>query len=194
MKRITKQIPPIVLIVFLCILGFMLGVLTIAFQQENWLVKEGILNQDFIYEFELLKIDKRAVFFLCLGRRIRAFFLLFLLAFSSVNLFVVFSFFVISSFYVGSIVEMFAIRYGMQGIAMYVTMIFPQGIFYCLGFFSLGCWCLRQEGREGKLNEQKMKKVREIRNKKVVFAAFLLILVGIIMESYINPKIFFFFI
>ena len=58
---------------------------------------------------------------------------------------------------------------------------------------SLLLLCL-QEGREGKLNEQKMKKVREIRNKKVVFAAFLLILVGIIMESYINPKIFFFFI
>ena len=194
MNKIKAGIPPVLLISFLCILGFVSGVLTIALWQENWLVSGGVLNQDFIYEFERLKIDKRAVFFLCLGRRVRAFFLLFLLAFSSVNFFVTISFFLLSSFYVGSIMELFAIRYGIQGIAMYFTTIFPQGVFYCFGFFVLGLWCLNQEGRAGNLKKQKMEKVRKIRNKKAVFVSFMLILLGIVMESCINPKIFFFFI
>lgn len=182
------------LIGILCIVGFVAGVLTIAFWTDNCFMKEGVLNQDFIYELEKLKVDKRAVFFLCLGRRIRAFFLLFLLAFSSVNLFITISFFLLNSFYIGSIMEVFAIRYGIQGIAMYFTMVFPQGIFYCAGFLILGCWCLNQEGREGSLKNKKVEKVRKIRYKRAIYISFILILLGIIMESYINPKIFFFFL
>lgn len=165
-----------------------------VFWQENWLIGEGVLNQDFIYEIEMLKIDKRAAFFLCLGRRIRAFFLLFLLAFSSVNFIVIISFFLLNGFFVGSVVEMFAIQYGIQGIAMYFTIILPQGIFYWIGFCLLGCWCLSQEGREGSLKNQKIEKLRKIRNKRAVVVSFILILLGIIMESYVNPKIFLFFI
>lgn len=194
MNKLRTRIPSILILSILCFLGFLAGALTVAFWQENWLIGEGILNRDFIFEVERVKIDKRAVFFLCLGRRMRAFFLLFLLAFSSVNLLVTFSFFLLSGFCVGSIMEVLAIRFGMQGIAMYFTMVFPQGLFYALGFLVLGCWCLNQEGREGKQINRKMEKVRIIRNKKVVVVSFIMILLGIIVESYINPKIFFFFI
>ena len=194
MNKLKAGISPILLISTLSIFGFIAGVLTIALRQQNWFIKEGVLNQDFIYELKRLMIDERAVFFLCLGRRMRAFFLLFLLSFSSVNFWVTLSFFLLSGFCVGSILEVFAVQYGMQGIAMYFTMIFPQGLFYSLGFFILGCWCLNQEGREGHLKNQKLEKVKKIRNKRAVVISMIVTLLGIIMESYINPKIFFFFI
>ena len=78
MNKFRIKIPPMIWILILSILGFVIGTLTIAFRQENWLIKEGILNEEFIYDTESLMIDKRALFFLCFGRRIRAFFLLFL--------------------------------------------------------------------------------------------------------------------
>ena len=194
MNKLRNSITPIIWILALSSLGFVMGTLTIAVGQENWLIKEGILNQEFISNTELLIIDKRALFFLCLGRRIRAFFLLLLLSFSSVNIFFNSFFFLISGIYTGSIMELFSIRYGMQGIGMYFTMIFPQGIFYVLGFWILGCWCLNQEKLQSNTKNKKLKKLRNIKNKRSVFIAFLLVLIGIILESYVNPKIFLFFI
>ena len=175
MKKIRIEIPPIILIAFVVFVGFIAGVLSIALWKENWLISEGILNSEFISDITELKIDKRALFFLCLGRRMRAFFLL-------------------SGFFAGSVVEILTIRYGMQGIAMYFTMIFPQGLCYILGFLILGCWCLKRESIERSLRERKIQKIRKIENKKAIIISCVLILAGIIIESYINPKIFFFFI
>lgn len=194
MKKIRIEIPPIILIAFVVFVGFIAGVLSIALWKENWLISEGILNSEFISDITELKIDKRALFFLCLGRRMRAFFLLFLLSFSSVNSWVNFAFFLLSGFFAGSVVEILTIRYGMQGIAMYFTMIFPQGLCYILGFLILGCWCLKRESIERSLRERKIQKIRKIENKKAIIISCVLILAGIIIESYINPKIFFFFI
>lgn len=194
MKKIRIEIPPIILITFVVFVGFIAGVLSIALWKENWLISEGILNSEFISDITELKIDKRALFFLCLGKRMRAFFLLFLLSFSSVNSWVNFAFFLLSGFFAGSVVEILTIRYGMQGIAMYFTMIFPQGLCYILGFLILGCWCLKRESIERSLRERKIQKIRKIENKKAIIISCVLILVGIIIESYINPKIFFFFI
>lgn len=194
LKKIQNKIPSIIWIIALSVLGFVIGTLTIALRQENWLIHEGILNQEFICNIESISIDKRALFFLCLGRRIRAFFLLLLLSFSSVNIFMNCVFFLINGFYTGSILELFAIRYGMQGIGMYFTMVFPQGICYALGFGILGCWCLNQEKIQGNVQNKKIGKLKNIRSGKVLIMSFFMILIGIILESYINPKIFFFFI
>ena len=194
MKKNRIEIPPMILIIFAVFGGFIAGVLYIALWKENGLISEGVLNREFISDITTLKIDKRALFFLCLGKRMRAFFLLFLLSFSSVNFWVNFAFFLLSAFYAGSVVEILTIRYGMQGIAMYFTMIFPQGLCYILGFLILGCWCLKRERIESSLRERKIQKIRKIENKKAVMVSWLLILAGIIIESYINPKIFFFFI
>ena len=194
MKKIRIEIPPIILIAFVVFVGFIAGVLSIALWKENWLISEGILNSEFISDITELKIDKRALFFLCLGRRMRAFFLLFLLSFSSVNYLVNTVFFFISGFYVGTMMEILTVRYGMQGVAMYFTMIFPQGLFYMLGFWMLGCWCLKQENVESSLKNRKIQKITKIRNKRAVSVSWILVLTGIIVESYINPQIFFFFI
>ena len=190
MNRIKNRIPPILLILFMSVLGFITGVLTIALWQENWLVNEGILNQDFIYKIEDLNIDKRALFFLCFGKRLRAFFLLFLLAFSSVNVFTNVIFFFLNGLYIGSIMELFIIRYGMQGLLMYLFFVLPQGIFYMIGFLVLGCWCLGQE-RVGNERRKKKEKIQTVKDQGRLGVSFMFVFVGIILESYVNSKIFF---
>jgi len=116
LNKFRGRISPILLIFIISILGFISGILTIALWQENWLITDGILNQDYIYKIEELTIDKRALFFLCMEKRLRAFFLLSLLAFSTVNIFANVLFFFLSGLYVGSVIELLTIRYGMQGI------------------------------------------------------------------------------
>jgi len=194
LNKFKDKISPIIFILFLSILGFISGILTIAFWQENWLICDGVLGQEFVYQIEDLNINKRALFFLCMEKRLRAFFILFLLAFSTVNVFSNITFFFLHGLYIGSVMELFTIRYGIQGILVYLSMILPQGIFYIPGFLSLGCWCLNMEKIQGNVSEKKIGKLRKNMDKRRLGVAFMLVLTGILLESFVNSKIFFIFI
>ena len=191
MKRIINRIPPIVFIMILSVLGFVTGILTIVLWQENWLISGEILEQEFIYKIRNMNIDKRALFFLCLGKRLRAFFILFLLAFSSVNIFSNVLFFLLSGLYVGSVMELFAVRYGMQGILIYLSLVLPQGIFYVIGFMTLGCYCLKLEKIPVLSSNIKVEKLKRTGDRGKIVAAFIFIFGGILLESYVNLEIFF---
>lgn len=190
MSKFRGRFSPILLILIISILGFVLGVLSIALCQENWLITDGILNQDYIYKIEKLTIDKRALFFLCMEKRLRAFFLLFLLAFSTVNIFANVLFFFLSSLYVGSVIELLTIQYGMQGIWMYLVLVLPQGIFYVLGYLTLGCWCLNMEKSGDGKTQKKKDKVQNFKGKGKLITAFVFVFIGIMLESYVNSEIF----
>ena len=191
LKENINKIPAVIYILFLSGLGFVIGVLTIGLWRENWLVSENILEQDLICRINKLCIDKRALFFLCLGRRLRAFFLLFLLGFSSVNVFSNVMFFFLYGLYMGSVIELFALSYGWQGIMMYLALVLPQGIFYSLGFVILGCWCWNLEKITTTIVNRKAEKMKRVRGVSHVVAAFILVFLGCAAESYISLEFFF---
>lgn len=189
MKKIRDKISPLILLGIVCAAGIVSGIVTIAFWQENWLITEGILNQDFISKIEELIIDKRALFFLCLEKRLSAFLLLFLLAFSSINIVINILFLFLNGLYIGSILELLTIRYGMQGTFMYLAFVFPQGIFYAMGYLILGCWCLSLERNTKGQKNKKRDKVCQFTDKGRLMIALLFIVIGIVLESYVNLKI-----
>jgi len=194
LDRIRSRISPVFLIITISMIGFVSGAFTIALKQENRLITEGILNRDFIYKIEELTIDKRALFFLCLEKRLRAFLLLFLLAFSSVNIFTNVLFFFLHGLYIGSVMELLVIRYGVQGFGMYASFVLPHGIFYFIGYLSLGCWCLKMEKGACDERSDKKEKIQQFRNKGQLLLSFVSVLIGIMLESYVNSyflKIFF---
>lgn len=190
MNKIKDRISPLFIILAVTGLGFVSGVISIAFWRENCLITDGILNQDFICKMEEIIINKRALFFLCMEKRLGAFFLLFLLAFSTVNIGMNLLFFFLSGLYVGSIIEVLAIRYGIQGIFMYVLLVLPQGLFYVVGYLNLGCWCLKLEKSIYGQQQKKQVKVRRFINKSQLILAFFFVLTGIILESYVNLEFF----
>ena len=190
MNKIKDRISPLFIILIVTVVGFVSGVFSIAFRQENCLITDGILNQDFICKMEEIIINKRALFFLCMEKRLGAFFLLFLLAFSTVNVGMNLLFFFLNGLYMGSIMEVFAVRYGIQGILMYVSLVLPQGLFYVIGYLNLGCWCLKLEKSIYGEQQKKQVKVRRFTNKSQLMLAFFLVLAGIILESYVNLAFF----
>lgn len=192
MKKILNTIPSVLLIVIIALSGFIIGVLTIVFGMEKQLLSQEIISQELLGQIKNLTIDKRAVFFLCLGKRLRVFLVLFLLAFSKVNVFVNFLFFFLNGFYMGSVMEVFAVRYGMQGIAAYLSLTLPQGIFYIIGFMLLGCWCLNLE--KITISHKNMEKIKKAGDRVRFIISFLMIFIGIVFESYVNPEVFLFFI
>ena len=187
------KVPALMVIFFISLLGFFIGVLTISLWQENLLLQNNIMEQEFWETISCLSVDKRALFFLCLEKRLGAFFLLFLLSFSSMNLIVVLFYFGYSGFAIGSIVELLVIRYGVKGLLLYLTFVFPQGLFYCLGTLILGCWCLNSEIKVKGNRNRKVEKMKYGKNKKQLFVTILLILFGAYLESNINKKFFLMF-
>ena len=179
----VKKSLSIPFIVFVSMIGFMLGIMMISLWQDNLFFQEQILNADFIGEINNIYVDKRALFFLCLKKRLCAFFIMLLLSTSVWNITFVLSFFVFQGFAVGSIVEILIIRYGWQGLVLYFSMVFPQCICYLLGYFILGYWCLYRE------KERKQSDLDKVSMGKVL-VAFSLNLLGIYIESVFSLKIF----
>ena len=77
------------------------------------------------------------------------------------------------------ILELWIIRYSWKGLVVYLATIVPQGILYIGGYFLLGCWCLNRKEQENK-----------VKSRSVVVAAFIIVLLGISLESTISLKIF----
>lgn len=183
MKAGIRKIPSLPCIVFLCIFGFLTGVCLISLWEENIYFRENILDIDFIHEMNNVYVDKRALFFLCMEKRLRAFFILIVMSASMWNGVIVFSFFAFSGFAAGSIIELLVIRYGWEGVTLYFSAVFPHGILYLLGYLLIGCWCLNRE-KERIQNAVSDKKLG------ILFMAFLIILLGIYLESTFSVKIF----
>ena len=55
MNQSRDRISPLLLIIIISILGFVIGIFTIAIWQDNWLITNGILNQDFMYKIDELQ-------------------------------------------------------------------------------------------------------------------------------------------
>lgn len=186
MKIGKIRIPPVLFLLIILFLGILAGMLFVVLKHENWLLQEGIFNQNFMYRIENIDIDKRAYFFLCFAKRMKSFLLLFLLAFSSINFITNFIFFLVYGFSLGSMLELLVVRYGMQGMGIYLVMTLPQGIFYFCGFILLGCWCLSMEKEASYLRDKKVEKIRKIQNKRELTMAFFLIFSGVLLESFLN--------
>ena len=193
MKIGKIKVAPLICILWMFLGGFVLGVISISLWQDNWFVKKELLNQDFINNIMNINIDKRALFFLCLGKKARAFFVLFLLSFSTLNLWIVFGYFGFLGYACGSVLELLMIRYGIKGSLLYFSFVFPQGIFYFLGYLILGCWCLSMENEEKLQRKKKIKKIVQKNSKTRVYISFGLILLGAWLESILSLKIFFLF-
>lgn len=163
--------------------GFLFGVILSFLLEEKMIVEANMLNQDFLSQLDRMEIDKRALLFLCIKKRLGAFFLLWILSYSSVNKFFAGLFFGAKSIYMGSMMEILALRYGIKGIWLYLGLIMPHGVFYFIGFCMLGIWCFQK----GNSKKNAVFHFRSKEEKILLFFAFVFACVGVILESYINP-------
>ena len=137
--RVGKQkIPSLPCIIFVCMFSFILGTTMVSIWQENIFFQKNIFNVEFLREISNVYIDKRALFFLCLKERLGAFFILFLVSSTIWNIVFEFSYFMLHGFAIGCVVEVLIIRYGWNGVIIYLSAVLPQCILYTIGYLILG--------------------------------------------------------
>lgn len=169
-------------IIVLFISGFLPGLFWVSLQRDSWIAAVPQLEPDFLWKIEQMSVDKRALFFLTGWKRLRAFFLLWLLSWSLLNKPFALLFFCYQGMSAGMVIELLWIKYGIKGFFFYFGMVFPQLLFYVPGFFLLGVFCLKKQGRQV---EGVVRMKRSIREPLIGLG---IVMIGIVLESYLNPE------
>lgn len=156
---------PGLVIVVLFIAGYLAGIACVCFLQEIWLQQWNFLGLELLQRAEHFQIERTALFFLCVRRRLGAFFLLWLMSFSSVRWLFSGGFFLSCGLAAGTVMEVLAIRYGIRGLTLSFVLILPQALCYIPAFFIIG------------------------KGRRKIFLPTLVVIIGILLESYVNPSI-----
>ncbi len=170
------------LIPLLFFLGFLLGVVWMCISRDCWLTLIDRLEPDFLWKIEQIEVDKRALFFLTVGKRLGALFWFWLLSYSLFRVPLTLGFFFYHGICVGMIMELLSIRYQVRGLLFYLGMVLPHGLFYALGFGLSGVIFLKRRKDKTLEGKERGKRI----SGGIAWAA---VLAGIFMESYINPEL-----
>lgn len=178
------------IIIGLCLGGFLFGSILTSLTRDHWLAIIPWLDPDTFWKIEELDVNKRALFFLVIEKRLGAFFLFWLLSKSIFGRLVNVVFFFLQGFFVGLVMELMIIKYGIRGMFFYFGMIFPQGLCYLLGYFILGLlfWKRSKKVEVIRLHSGSVVLGKERSRGKLAFGLTMIIM-GILLEVTVHPEL-----
>lgn len=182
MKKI-KSLPPIIYLSIIYTISFLAGCCCLIVIGNISEVSYFYLEEDFFHRLNNITVNNNALFVLCLWKRLSCAFFLILLSYSILGKGVCLGFASFVAFSNGFLLEGLIVKYGVQGILIYLAAILPQGILYGTGYTLLLISCIhmnkvRKSERE-LMNERGMYKIR-------VGLAIIIIILGCIGEGYLN--------
>ncbi len=125
-------------------LGFLGGMLW-ALLDERWMELSILLGWDRLWKIGQMEIDKRALFFLVCGKRLRAFFILWVFSLTVLRRGMAFGFFFFWGLSTGIAVQLLALLYGGWSLLLYPALVLPQILFYVPAFWGMGSLCIKEE-------------------------------------------------
>ncbi len=175
---------------YLFLAGIVLGMILIGLGRKVLLADTGILNEEALYHMKYMTVDGNALFWYVMGMRLKTSLGLVVLATTYLGLAVVGCSAVGYGASAGMFLAAAVMRYGLKGILLVITAIFPQYILYGPAYFFLLLWC-RQICRL-----IYFEKGARLGNKQLILIKLLqllgiiaVIIAGCSLESYINPII-----
>lgn len=171
--------------------AFVAGIFLANLMGREAVSNAGILNDYFVEKFQYTEINGQKLFFYILGERIPLLILLLFLTLTTLGMIGGILMLGWQGFSVGFMLSAAIAKYGVKGILLVLGGLFPQYLFY-FAVYILYCYFaayLRQ-----RLNRSKMGSNSE---RGYIFGAWLIAVVGILLifimgiflESYINPVI-----
>lgn len=172
--------------------GVLTGIIIINFGKSILLENTGLLDEYTLYHMKYMTVDSSALFYYILRIRIKCFLSLVIFATTYLGLLVCAGTAFGYGVSLGAYLSVLLIRYGIKGILFAVLSIFPQYLLYVPAMAALLLWC---EGlnrsiyfKSGFLIETEGSTSLSKRIIKLI-GIFLLVLVGCIAESFVNPNV-----
>lgn len=181
---------------YVLLFGFFIGVLLINIWTEALVIDTGFLDEELLYQMKYAQVDSDNFFKYVFMQRMLLFICLVIGATTYLGLVMTYGALLWLGIAGGIFVATAAVRYGFKGILLLVGMFLPQYIIYIPVFWALLNWCyyicciMYFPARVyGETNRQyKGKKTFVAANVMRIILMFLVVIIGIWLESYVNPN------
>lgn len=180
-------------------MGVIAGIILSYLMKNRLQTDVYILNEEWLATIQNGMGNSRSLFVYVLFKRMREMGLILLISTTFAGLIFLYGYTGIMGIGTGIFMGTACLRYGLRGLIIFLTASFPQGILYIPGFLYLFHLCylvcvkLYFPGRDYFQSEGSIKKFL-IKNFFSFIILFFIVITGIILESYVNPKIFFSYI
>lgn len=170
--------------------GFLIGLALVYLGQQKIVENTGFLDSISVERVAQLEIDKSMFFVYSVRERIGPAALLVLLAAAGAGGLAVCLYLVWTGFCAGVILSVLSLRYGIRGLLLFLGGTLPQIFLLIPAYLMLFQWCVSFPGRSGMLKAGTGGKAvfKAVRLGSLLTAAVLLVL-GCLAESYVNPVI-----
>ena len=163
--------------------------------KETLVTGTGFLNEEMLYQMKYAQIDVNKFFYYVLQKRTFLFVGLAILATTYLGLVTTYGACLWFGFAAGMFMAAASIRYGLKGILLLAGAFLPQYVFYVPAFWMLLNWCYQVccmmyfPARVYSENENRYrsKKAFWVKYGLQFLTLFLVVIIGICLESYVNP-------
>ena len=175
---------------YLFLAGIVLGMILIGLGRKVLLADTGILNEEALYHMKYMTVDRNVLFWYVIGIRLKSLLGLVVFATTYLGLVVVGCSAVGYGTSAGMFLAAAVMRYGLKGILLVITAVFPQYILYGPAYFFLLLWCrqicrLIYFEKGAKLGNKQLILIKLMQ----LLGIIAVIIAGCSLESYINPII-----
>lgn len=175
---------------YLFLAGIFLGMILVNFGKKVLLADTGMLNEEALYHMKYMTVDGNALFWYVMGIRLKTLVGLVVLATTYLGLVAVGCAAVNYGVLAGMFLVSALMRYGVKGILLVITAIFPQYLIYGPAFFFLLIWCeqicrLIYFEKGARLGSRQFVLVKLLQ----LLGIIAVIITGCALESYVNPMI-----
>jgi len=180
---------------YVFLFGFFVGAFIMNLWKSDFLTGAGFLDEEMLYQMKYTKIDSELFFFYVLKKRLFLFFIIALLATTYLGIVVTYGAILWFGFAGGMIMAAIAIRYGLKGIFLILASFLPHYILYIPAFFIMLNWCYRiccimyfpARVYEQQSQIHRNKKMFWLRKGVQFLLLVMVVIIGILLESYVNP-------
>ena len=159
--------------------GVLTGIILLQLPDKEVLSRYGFFSESMIERLRYMDVNSKGLFFYCLRKRGLTAILLVVFALTNIAPAAVLVYTSWIGFGTGAWITVASIRYGILGPLLYLGIIMPQALCYLPAFFLYIRWTaglyMEQNRSFGKMAQ--------------LLIIFLVFLVGILLESYVNPSV-----
>lgn len=177
--------------IFIFAAGFMAGIMLTNFKSNIFVGESGIYNASSINRLKYLEIDNGVFFRYVTGERIRDYLVLGLLSITYFGIIASYGATLWQGMMLGMVMTAAVIRFGISGLLLIMTSFFPHQLILLPAGVMMVMWCYRNcsvlcfGGRNTWIKETKKRFL--IRQMMMLLWILVVVIIGCILESYVNP-------
>ncbi len=180
-------------------LGIIVGIVLVILCRNKLQTDISIFNEEWILYMQNTMIESKSLFLYVLFKRLKELGFMFLLATTFAGIVCIYGYIGVMGSGVGALMAILCLRYGMKGLAMMFAALFPQALLYFPAFLYLFHMCYLVCVKLYFPHKDYWKgsgttKVFLFKNILYICIALAVVIIGVLLESYVNPTIIFSFI